>query len=326
MRSIGIIVALLTAAIMFGGNSASASQQGKRIAALTTLTTHPWVGMWAKTFVASAQAAGMKVTNYTTPFDAALQSQQVDDAIAQKFDLIIVIVVNPQAIRPALIRAKQAGIPVMIAVGPLPDEDKDLYLSHVGTNQTELGEYAAKNLVDALAKEGKTKAKVAAITGTASQLQVQQRVAGFRSVLAKHPGITLAAVEDGQWNTARSEKIASDLLVRYAGSGGLDGIFAMADNQATGVIQAIQAAGMKVGLADKGIVVVASNCTKDGIIHIKNGTQYSTGTQLPSLEAKTTAEKIAAHFNGQKLQKDEYIPLDSITTANVDKFAAACSY
>lgn len=326
MRLTTLLVSAAIAVVTLGGSHALADAKGKRIAALTTLRTHPWVGRWAKTFISTAEAKGMKVTNFVTPFDAALQSQQIDDAIAQKFDLITIIVVNPQAIRPALIRAKKAGVPVVVAIGPLPKEDEPLYLSHVGHDQPTLGRFAAKNLVEALAKEGKTKAQVAAITGYKSQLQVQQRVAGFKAELAKHPNIKLVAVEDGKWNMAPSERAASDLLVRFAGHGGLDGIFAMADNMATGVIQAIQSAGLPVGLKKKGIIVVASNCTKDGIIHIKDGTQYSTGTQLPQVEAKVTAEKIADYFNGKKIKKEEVIENHSITEENVDKYAEACSY
>ena len=62
-------------------------------------------------------------------------------------------------------------------------------------------------------------------------------------MLAKNPGIDLIDVEDGSWNTAKTEKITGQLLVRFSGQGGIDGIFDMADNQATGSISAAQSAG-----------------------------------------------------------------------------------
>jgi hypothetical protein len=103
------------------------------------------------------------------------------------------------------------------------------------------------------------------------------------------------AAEDGKWNTALTEKITGELLVRFNARGGVDGIFAMADNQATGSIQAVESAGLKLGVADKGIVVVGSNCMKDGMINIKSGKQFATATQIPTEEAEITAKKIAAH-------------------------------
>ena len=60
----------------------------------------------------------MKVTNLSSNYDAAVQSQQVDDAIAQKFDMIVIVYVNDQAIIPALTRAKAANIPVVLVVTP----------------------------------------------------------------------------------------------------------------------------------------------------------------------------------------------------------------
>lgn len=321
-RCLGFIAILA----MLGGSAAVASPQGKRIAVLATPTTNAWSGAWHATLDQVAAAEGLKLTNFTSPFDAALQSQQVDDAIAQKFDMIVIIVINPQAIVPALTRAKAAGVPVIVAVGPLEKENSDLYVSNVGTDQTRLGMLAGESLVKGLAAEGKTQAQVAAVTGTASQLQAQLRMAGFRGVLAKHPGIKLVGEEDGKWNTALSETVTSQLLVRNSGHGGLDAIYAMADNQATGAIRAIRAAGIPVGVGPKGIVVVSSNCTKDGIAQIRDGSQYSTNTQIPTLEAKLLAESIANFFNGRKLKQEEFVQTYAITQANVDQYAALCNY
>ena len=94
-------------------------------------------------------------------------------------------------------------------------------------------------MVKGLKAEGKTKAQIVAVTGIAQQLNVQTRVAAFKEVLAKNPGFELVATEDGKWNTALTEKVTGELLVRFNARGGVDGVFAMADNQATGAIQAI---------------------------------------------------------------------------------------
>jgi ribose transport system substrate-binding protein len=181
-------------------------------------------------------------------------------------------------------------------------------------------------MVKGLQAEGKTKAQVVAVTGVAQQLNVQTRMAAFKEVLAKHPGVELVASEDGKWNTAMTEKITGELLVRFSGRGGIDGIFAMADNQATGSIQAVESAGLKLGVANDGIVVVASNCMKDGMVHIKSGQQYATATQIPTEEAEIAAKKLAGYFNGQKLQKYELVPVHGITKDNLAQFEAGCSY
>lgn len=293
---------------------------------LGTANTNPYIGAWTATFAKFATQAGMKVTNLSSNYDAAVQSQQVDDAIAQKFDMIVIIYVNDQAIVPALTRAKAAGIPVMLIVTPLKKEYEELFTTYVGTDHSELGRLAGEEMVKGLMAEGKTKAQIVAVTGAAQQLNVQSRIAAFKAVLAKHPGFELVAAEDGRWNTAMTEKITGELLVRFNARGGVDGVFAMADNQATGAIQAIESAGLKAGVANKGIVVVSSNCMKDGVLHIKSGQQYGTATQIPTEEAEVAAKKVAAYFNGEKLKKYELVPVYGIIKENVDKFAAGCSY
>ncbi len=307
-------------------NAAVASPEGKRVIVLGTSNTNPYIGAWTATFAKLATQAGMKVTNLSANYDAATQSQQIDDAIAQKFDMIVICYVNDQAVVPALTRAKAAGIPVILYATPMKKEFEGLFTSYIGTDNAELGRLAGENMVKGLAAEGKTKAKVVAVTGLAQQTHVITRMDAFKAVLAQHPGIELVDTEDGKWNTALSEKITGELLVRYNAQGGIDGIFDMADNQATGSINAIESAGLKLGVADKGIVVVASNCMKDGIIHIKSGEQYGTATQIPTEEAEFAAKRIAAYFNGETLKKYEIVPVYGVTKENVDRFAAGCSY
>ena len=197
----------------------------------------------------------MKVTNLNSNYDAAVQSQQIDDAIAQKYDIIVLVYVNDQAVVPALTRAKAAGIPVVLVVTPLKKDYEELFTSYVGTDHSELGRLAGEGMVKGLMAAGKTKAQIVAVTGAAQQLNVQDRIAAFKAALAKHPGYELVAAEDGKWNTALTEKITGELLVRFNARGGVDGIFAMADNQATGAIQAVEVGGPQArrgGQGDRG--------------------------------------------------------------------------
>ncbi len=302
------------------------AQEPRRVALLSTANTQAYMGAWTATFLKEAGPQKFAVTNMTSPFDAALQSQQVDDAIAQKFDVILLVIINQQSIRPALVRAKAAGVPVILVVNPGDEANDALYVSYIGVDQTELGNLAGQNLLAGLAAEGKSTAQVVAVTGTATQLNASRRLEGFRAALARQPQVTLVAVQDGRWNTALSEKITGDLLVRFAGRGGIDGVFAMADNQASGAILAIQSAGFPIGVAQKGIVVVASNCMKDGIEHIRAGTQYATNTQVPVEEARVAAVKLADFFVGRQLAHEELVPIHTITAANVAEFAQGCSY
>ena len=190
----GLLVSVF-ASLAIGG-VAVAAPEGKRIMLLGTANTNPYIGAWTAAFSKLATQSGMKVTNLSSNYDAAVQSQQVDDAIAQKFDMIVIVYVNDQAIIPALTRAKAAGIPVVLIVTPLKKEYDELFMSYIGTDHSELGRLAGEGMIKGLLTEGKTKAQVVAVTGVAQQLNVQMRVAAFKEALAKQPGFELVATEE----------------------------------------------------------------------------------------------------------------------------------
>src|ERR1700745_1127893 len=115
-------VALITALglSLLTAVAADAHPTGKEIAFLVTSPAHPFIATLARTFVARANAFGMEVNTVSQHFDAALQAQQVDDAIARQFDMLAIIAGSEQAIAPALIRAKQARVPVILVNSPPP--------------------------------------------------------------------------------------------------------------------------------------------------------------------------------------------------------------
>src|SRR5499427_9497445 len=205
---------------------ADATPKGKKIAFLVTSPTHPFIATLSKTFVSRANSFGMEVNTVSQHFDAALQAQQVDDAIARKFDILAIIAGSEQAIVPALSRAKQAGVPVILVNSPPRDGSEDLYLSFVGEDHVELGRITGVSVLQAL-QEG---------VGP-------RRVAGFREAMKANPKAQIVAVEDAKWQTDLSERIAGQLFARFAAQGGLDVVYGMADNQAAAIVQAAKSAG-----------------------------------------------------------------------------------
>lgn len=305
---------------------ADASPKGKKIAFLLTSPTHPFIATLTKTFAARANALGMEVNTFSQHFDAALQAQQVDDAIARKFDVLAIIAGSEQAIVPALIRAKQAGVPVILVNSPPRDGSEDLYLSFVGEDHVELGRITGESVLKALKDGGRDGGNIALITGSLQEGVGPRRVAGFREAVKANPKAQIVAVEDAKWQTDLSERIAGQLFARSAALGGLDVIYGMADNQAAAIVQAAKAANIPLGIEKGKLIVVGSNCLKQGIAGIKAGDQYSTGTQVPTRTGLKAADMIADHFNGKTLPKKEILPVETITKANVAKWEEVCSY
>ena len=113
----------------------------------------------SKSFETDATGDGIKVTIYSSPFDPALQAQQIDDAIAQKFDLFVVQIISQRAIIPVLTRVKNAGIPVVLVVAPMVGNEasaQDLYLTHVGYDDETFGRLIGEAMVKAQKDSGRS--------------------------------------------------------------------------------------------------------------------------------------------------------------------------
>lgn len=305
---------------------AAGDAKGKKVLLVESFAAHPYVATIAKSFRERAEQRGMEVTVVAAGLDAALQAQQIDDGIARKFDFIAVQPVSEQGVVPALVRAKQANIPVMIINNTPKDGTENLYLTFVGQDQNEMGRMAGEIVAKALKASGRDGGKVALITGALSEGIGPRRVAGFREAMKAVPKVEVVAVEDGHWDTATSERIAGQLYARFAATGGLDAVYGMADNQAVAAIRAAEAANITVGTGPKQMIVVGGNCLKEGLDAIRAGKMYGTLTQIPTEVGNHAADVIADYFAGKKPPKMSLLPVDAITKANVDQWAAACTY
>jgi ABC-type sugar transport system substrate-binding protein len=326
MRRVATILTALIGLCILPIGIADASPKGKKVAYLAPGQTHPFIAALTKTFVDTATSLGMEVTTFFNPFDAALQAQQVDDAVARKFDMIALVAASEQAIIPALTRAKQAGMPVILLNTPGKVGSEDLYLSFVGEDHNVLGRLTGESVLKALKDGGRDGGKVALITGSMQEGVGPKRVSGFREVLKQNPKVEIVATEDAKWDTATSERIAGQLYARFAPRGGLDVVYGMADNQAVAAIRAAEAANIPLGIEKGKLIIVGSNCLKQGIEMIKSGKMYSTGVQIPARTGKRGAELAADHFNGKTLTKHEYLPVEAVSKANLDKWEGPCSW
>jgi ribose transport system substrate-binding protein len=324
IRNLAITTAAALALLC--AHEAGASPKGKRVAMLTTSSTHPFTAAMSRTMVEKAKAHGMDVTIFASQFNPATQAQQVDDAIARKFDLLAILAVSEKGIIPPLNRAKQAGIPVVLVTAMLPDEHKDLYVSFVGEDPYKLGMIAGQAVMKALKEGGQDGGRVAMITGSLQEGVAPLRVNGFREAIKSNPKIQVVAVEDAKWDTATSERIAGQLFARFASQGGLDAMYGMADNQAAAIIQAAEAANIPLGPGKGRLTVVGSNCVGTTVGLIKAGKQYSSASQIPTRVGEKAIEVIADHFNGKPLEKKYELPAEMISRENIDQWVAPCTF
>ena len=326
MKKVTYFVLATAAAISATTISNGAHASGKRVAWFDAGPTHPYVAMLNKTFNDRAKELGLEVTQFDTPYDPALQSQQVDDAIARKFDLLAVMPTSQKGIVPALNRAKQAGIPVVIINNGIVPGVENLYVTEVGEDNKKLGGLSATALMDALKKSGRDTAKVALITGNLSEGVGKARLEGFNEAIKAMPKVKVVATEDAFWDTAKSEQIAGQLFAKFAAEGGLDAVVGWSDNQNAGIARAAAAAGLSFGNEKGKLLMVGISCDKYGVELIKEGKEIGTGLQSPMRTGKRAAELVADALDKKTLPKFVELPVLTIDKANLGEWAPACTY
>ncbi|MGH7090940.1 MAG: substrate-binding domain-containing protein, partial [Stellaceae bacterium] len=106
-------MAAAAALLVAVSTGAAADPHGKKIAHLTLSVQQEYIAALVKTINDDSKKYGMEVTTFANNFDPALQAQQMDDAIASKFDMVIIEAASEQAIVPAATRAHAAGMPML---------------------------------------------------------------------------------------------------------------------------------------------------------------------------------------------------------------------
>jgi ABC-type sugar transport system substrate-binding protein len=320
------VLTLLAAAC--GGDSGSPSNggasnlDGKTIALVGYGSANPWGAYFNKVFGEQLAATGIKITDMTT-MDPGTQVQKFNQSLAQKPDLIVLSILDTQAMAVPIKKAKTAGIPVLVFDGPTDPSVANDVMAVLSDNE-KLGEFAAMNIIEGLKGQGRESGNIIVLTGTKSMLVTQDRMKGFHRVMATAPQYKVVDEQDANWDPQLSGTIAQQLLAKY-GRDGVQAAYGMADYMALPIIQAAKQAGFPIGGKD-GLIVTSSNCFKAGIDSIRAGELYGTATEDPGTIAKQTADYVVRYLKGQNPPRVEIVQEERVTAATVDQFAQQCSH
>ncbi len=237
----------IVAASIFLGLAAQAE------AATTSLTiglSNGWVGSeWRTQMIAEAQAAAaawkahgvdVHVIVQSATTDVPGQIGQVRNFINQGVNAIIINPSSPTAFSPVFAEAHSRGILVVATDAEVSSKDA----IYVGINQKEWAEKSAEWLAKTLHGQG----NVVAINGIAGNAANEMRVAGYREVFAKYPGIKVLNEANANWDEAQGQQVMQNLLATYPN---IQGVWVQ-DGMAAGAWRAIIAANKQNSIAATG--------------------------------------------------------------------------
>lgn len=243
--------------------------------------------------------------------DQKLQKQIIQDFIIQQVDVIIFPPLVTDGWDDILTEAKQVKIPVIVADRDISTKNPDLYTVSIGSDFLEEGRKAGKWLVDNVSPNKQI--NVLEIRGLPGSTPTEDRAKGFRQMIKANPNIKIIDSTVGDFIRAKGNLAMTSMLKKHGKK--INVVFAHNDDMALGVIDAIEAYGLKPG---KDILIISVDGERAALQAIKNGKSNVSVECTPLLGPilMQTAKDLVA---GKKVPKRIVSKEKVFTIENVDK-------
>jgi len=244
---------------------------------------------------------GASVIHYVPqqPDNAEEQAAQVEAALLERPDAIVLTPVHPTRIDAALEQVVTAGIPLFGFISDLPAQP---WWSFAGSDDRKLAEALATDVFARLSGEG----TVVFVQGSFDSKTAIDRAAGFADAAARFPGIRVAGTCEGRYDFAVARAAVNDLLRRVAH---IDAVIAANDMMALGAIAALREAGRTA-------LVAGINAIPEAIKAIRRGEMVATADFNAMNLAAIATECALRHLGGEVVPRRVMLPVRIIDAGN----------
>jgi ribose transport system substrate-binding protein len=295
------------------GEPGAGGAEDREICYITAANSHPYVTPANEGAQAAADAAGIKLTIVSEEFSPQTGAEQLDSCVARGVDGILLWPLDDNSYLPGLLKAQQAGIPVVAIDTTTGADSMELIASFVGADKYNQGEISFTQLDEAMGGEG----GVVILAGQAGNGTEIARTGGFMDALAaSDSNIEVLATVNADFDQQKALVASRDLLTRFGDQ--IKGVYAEDDTMAKGFAQALAESGLSITP-----FVVGINGEKQAFDAIKAGTQYSTIIQPPFRNGELAIETLIKVMNGETV--DAIVPLENtvVDATNVDELEPA---
>lgn len=241
--------------------------------------------------------------------DVARQLSQIENFIAQKYDVIVVNPVDTDATEAYTRIAKEAGVPIMSV--NLEFKNQSEATSYVGSKSITAGIMQMEALGELMGGKG----NIAIMIGQPAHEAAIARTAGVKQVIAeKYPDIKVIAEQAGNWQRTEGLDIMENWLQTDMK---IDAVAANNDEMAIGALMAIENAG-KLGE----IYVAGVDATPDALEMMKAGKLDITVFQSAQGQGRGAVEIALEIARGNKVEPINWIPYELVLPSQVDEYIA----
>ncbi len=222
------VCSFLTAAacfILFNSCSASPSQVKYRIG-VSQCSADIWRDKQNDELRMAAYLNNQVELCFSSAYDSdEVQIHQIDSLVQAGIDLLIVAPNQLATISPAIDRAFDKGVPVIVFERKTSSKK---YTAYIGADNYEMGRTMGEHIAMQLKGQG----HVVEVMGLKGSSPAIERHNGFMDALKRHPGITVTATLQGDWTeeSAREAALNANLNLHE-----IDAVFAHNDRMAMGV-------------------------------------------------------------------------------------------
>lgn len=256
--------------------------------------------------------------------DQAEQTNQIQNFITQKFDVLILNLVQASSAPEITDMCKEAGIPV-VYINREPDEaeesrwaSENIAATYVGCDARQSGTFQGEEILETSNKgdiNGDGKVSYIMIQGDPENVDAQYRTE-FSVKALTDAGVEVEELlkQRGDWDQAKAQQIAQDALQQYGDK--IEVIFCNNDAMALGALQSIEAAGRKV---NEDIYLVGVDALVEAVQNVIDGKQTGTVFNDHFAQAQAAADAAVSFLKGETV--DAKIPVDyiKVTTANAQE-------
>jgi ribose transport system substrate-binding protein len=241
--------------------------------------------------------------------DVDKQMQIIENLIQTGVKALCITPSGSKEIVPAIGKANQAGIPVVIVdtrVDPKAASEAGIKIeSFVGSDNYEGGRVAGQHLVELTGG----KAHVGLLEGIPGHETGDSRLRGFHDAVKGSPGVKVVASQTANWERDQGFTVFQNMLQAHPD---IDTVFACNDMMALGAIEAIAAAG-KTGK----IRVIGFDAVDDARKAIENGTMVASVAQFPSEMGRIAVETAARLIRGEKPPPESQVRIELVTKSTL---------
>ena len=256
--------------------------------------------------------------------DQAEQTNQIQNFITQKYDVLILNLVQASSAPEITDMCKEAGIPVVF-INREPDaaeeerwESEGLNATYVGCDARQSGTYQGEEILETANKgdiNGDGKVSYIMIQGDPENVDAQYRTEfSVKALTDAGMEVEELSKQRGDWDQAKAQQIAQDALNQYGDK--IEVIFCNNDAMALGALQAIEAAGRKV---NEDIYLVGVDALTEAVQNVIDGKQTGTVFNNHFAQAQAASDIAVKFLSGEKVDAVNMVNYEKVTKDNAQE-------